>query len=279
MPCCNTAARRCRRGSQTPIGFITATVPSGTTANPTPYKAKDLLHLSGVSLNGGAIPVATSDALHLVAYVGDADGNGSYSSNDAVLITRVTLQTDSGFTAYPLVDPVIVADTDGAGFIPADAALQANEAGVGFPTTNLTIPPIPSGVVFQPIANNVDPSVSIPATLHVGADGTVTVPVNIDDAAPGGQHGPDRGPPGPDLRSQRLHRVGGGRPPGLGAGGGQRLDRDPDHQPGHGTDRHRAVEHHADQQHGRRQPGDDRLPPSRRGQGSGVRGQRSTGRH
>jgi len=43
--------------------------------------------------------VTTADGLHLVAYVADADGNGSYGSNDAVLITRVDLQTDSGFTA------------------------------------------------------------------------------------------------------------------------------------------------------------------------------------
>jgi hypothetical protein len=114
-----------------------------------PYKAKDLLHLANVVLNGGTVQDTTADALHLVAYVGDADGNGSYSSNDAVLITRALLSTDSGFTAYPLVDPVIVADTDGSGFIPADAALQANEAGVGFQTANLPIPPIPANVNFQ----------------------------------------------------------------------------------------------------------------------------------
>jgi hypothetical protein len=75
----------------------------------------------------------TSDALHLVAYVGDADGNGSYSSNYAALITRVALQRDTGFATFPLVDPVIVGDTDGSGFIPADAALQVNEAGAGVP--------------------------------------------------------------------------------------------------------------------------------------------------
>jgi hypothetical protein len=154
-----------------------------------PYKAKDLLHLSGVSINAGAIPAATSDALHLVAYVADADGNGLYNDNDAVLITRALLNTDSGFAAYPLVDPVIVVDTDGAGFIPADAALQANEAGVGFLAPNLSTPPIPPGVHFTPIANNVDPSVSLPSDLHVGADGTVTVPVNIDNAHPEGSTG------------------------------------------------------------------------------------------
>ena len=142
-------------GLQTPIGFITATVPAGTMASPMPYKAKDLLTLSGVSLNGSAVAVVGGAAVHLVAYVGDADGNGAYGSSDALLMTRVVLQTDSGFSAYPLVDPVIVADTDGSGFIPSDAALQANEAGVGVPTANLPIPPIPSGVHFLALAEHV----------------------------------------------------------------------------------------------------------------------------
>jgi hypothetical protein len=143
-------------GNEVPIGFLTASVPAGTAANPTPYKAEDLLHLSGATLNGGAIPVATGDGLHLVAYVGDADGNGAYSGSDAVLITRVTLQTDTGFAAYPLVDPIIVADTDGAGFVPSDAALQVNEAGVGVPTANLADPPIPTGMHFLAMTSHVD---------------------------------------------------------------------------------------------------------------------------
>jgi fibronectin type 3 domain-containing protein len=172
-----------------PFGYLIASVPAGTASNPTPYKAKDLLHLSSVLINGGAIPVVTADAVHLVAYVGDADGTGSYSSNDAVLITRTALQSDAGFTAYPLVDPIIVADTDGSGFIPADAALQVNEAGVGAATANLANPPIPSGVVFQPVANNVDPTVSIPVGLQVGSDGVLAVPVNIDDPHPEGSTG------------------------------------------------------------------------------------------
>jgi hypothetical protein len=148
-------------GTQIVIGVLTATVPGGTLANPTLYKAKDLLDLSGVTINGSASNVATADGLHLVAYVGDADGNGLYSSKDSVLITRVALQTDAGFTAYPLVDPVIVADTDGSGFIPADAALQINEAGVGVATANLPNPPIPTGTVWIPVGNNVDPTLSL----------------------------------------------------------------------------------------------------------------------
>src|SRR5205807_2431786 len=118
-----------------------------------------------------------------------AHGDGLYNADDAVRITRALVQTDTGFAAYPLVDPVIVADPDGSGFVPADAALQANEAGVGFPAPNLTSPPIPAGVHFRAIANNVDPTLSIPADLQPGPDGTLTVPVNIDDAHPAGSSG------------------------------------------------------------------------------------------
>jgi YD repeat-containing protein len=130
------------KGGHVTLGYLQATVPDNLSGAPI-YKSEDLLHFSDVSVNGGAVPAVGGDAVHLVACVGDADGNGSYSSNDAVLITRALLSADTGFAAYPLVDPVIVADTDGDGFLPADAALQANEAGVGFPTANLSNPPIP----------------------------------------------------------------------------------------------------------------------------------------
>jgi uncharacterized repeat protein (TIGR03803 family) len=176
-------------GIQTAIGSITAAVPSGTAGSPVPYKAKDLLHLSSVTLNGSSSNVVTSDGLHVVAYVADADGNGAYSSADAVLLTRVLVQADTGFAAYPLIDPVIIADTDGGGFTPSDAALQANEAGVGLAAANLPTPPIPTGVTFTPIGNNVDPSLTLPDQLQVGTDGTVTVAVNLDDAAPAGSTG------------------------------------------------------------------------------------------
>jgi hypothetical protein len=125
--------------------------------------------------------------------VGDADGEvsfyGNYTNVDAPLITSVLLQTDTGFTAYPLVDPVIVADTDGAGFVPADAPLQVDEANAGLPTANLQMLPISAGVILTPIGNNVDPTVTLPATLQVGPRGTVRVPVNIDDAHPAGSLG------------------------------------------------------------------------------------------
>jgi hypothetical protein len=138
------------QGGNMALGFLNATVPSGSAAAPI-YKGIDLLHLSNLAVNEGAIPAAAADAVHLAAFVGDADGNGSYGSNDAVLITRTALQTDTGFSAYPLVDPVIVADTDGSSFIPADAAAQVNEASVGYPTVTLPASPIPSGAVTTPL--------------------------------------------------------------------------------------------------------------------------------
>jgi Cohesin domain len=64
---------------------------------------------------------------------------------------------------------------------------------VGLPAPNLPIPAIPPAVHYRPVANNVDPTLSIPAALHVGADDTVTVPVNIDDAHPAGSTGLIRG--------------------------------------------------------------------------------------
>jgi autotransporter-associated beta strand protein len=171
-------------GGNVPLGFINATVPNSSATVPI-YKGKDLLTLSNLSVNGGGIAAVGVNALHLVAFAGDADGSGSYSSADAVAITRAGLQVDSGFVAYPLVDPVIVADTDGSGFIPADAALQANEVGVGFPANNIPpLPPPPLSVL--PISNNVDPTLSLAAVSTASA---VSVSVNLDDAHPAGSTG------------------------------------------------------------------------------------------
>jgi hypothetical protein len=181
------------KGGSVPLGFINATVPNSSAATPI-YKGKDLLTLTNIAVNGGGItPVIGVGALHVVVFVGDADGNGSYSSNDAVLITRTALQSDSGFAAYPLVDPVIVADTDGSGFLPADAALQVNEVGVGFPAS--TVPPTPAGANTMPIGNNVDPTLTLEMRSQGPgvSGGIVTATVNIDDADPVGSTGLLRG--------------------------------------------------------------------------------------
>jgi Putative Ig domain len=173
-------------GVQTPIGYLVAKVPAGSVTNPVPYRVEHLLHLSNVLLNGGDLLVTTADALHLVAYVGDADGNGMYNSNDAMLISRTLLSTDSGFSAYPLVDPAIVADTDGYGFIPADAALQVNEAGTGLPTATLATPPIPPGVFLAMGTANVSPGPSLMSGLHTLSRGLLAPTAPLEVAPPPG---------------------------------------------------------------------------------------------
>src|SRR6185369_7645460 len=82
--------------------------------------------LAGSSVNGqfgtptavGVGKGANNDGVHIVAYLGDAGGDGSVSSGDGSLISRVSNTLDNnifngvfgGFAAYRLADPVIVGD-------------------------------------------------------------------------------------------------------------------------------------------------------------------------
>jgi len=47
------------------------------------YRSGNLLSFEAVSLNAGAVPVVTRDAMHVAAYIGDTTGNGAYSALDA----------------------------------------------------------------------------------------------------------------------------------------------------------------------------------------------------
>jgi hypothetical protein len=144
------------------IGAITAVVPSG--SNPMsggtamPHGRVDILHLSGVSLNGGSLPVTTMDGLHLEAYVGNvivnpatmtASFSNLYTNKEASLITAVMMQDDSGFSSYPCVDPVIVADIDGLGYLSHDDVVQVIEASTNGPTANLPNPLVPSPIYID----------------------------------------------------------------------------------------------------------------------------------
>ena len=50
-------------------------------------------------------------------------GNHSYSAADALRVQRVVVRLDSGFSPYPLVDPLIVGDINGNGRLDAGDAL------------------------------------------------------------------------------------------------------------------------------------------------------------
>jgi hypothetical protein len=79
-------------GAQTLFSLV-ATVP--TTAS---YRAKHILHFTQVELN--ELPGKADDGIHVVSYLGDATGNGSYSALDATRILRVSAGLDSGFAPY-----------------------------------------------------------------------------------------------------------------------------------------------------------------------------------
>jgi hypothetical protein len=165
------------------IGQLQATIPN--TLNQTIYKAKELLTISGVSVTGTK-PGVAANSLQVIAYPADASGDGAYAGNDGSLVGRVAGGQDSGFLAFSLVDPVVIADVDGSGVVDANDASQVLQAGVHRTVPNIT--PIPAGAQVKP-STAPDPLLSLPASLQVNADGTMSVPVNLDEARPAGSTG------------------------------------------------------------------------------------------
>jgi hypothetical protein len=158
------------------LGGLMATVPS--TAY---YKAKDLLHFSGVSLSTatGSVPTIGSDALHLVTFPGDASGDGTITSADVLDMARVVAGADAGFAACPLVDPDVIGDLLGDGTVdgPDGALLGRYVNGVTTPQ----VPVYPGTPVNK--LSVVGSTVSIPSALQLGVGGNVTASVTVVDTA------------------------------------------------------------------------------------------------
>ncbi len=142
-----------------------------------PYGAKQVLDLKNILLDTGAA-VRDDDGLHLVAYTGDASGNAKYSTLDVQRIQRAVVKLDSGFGAYPLVDPTVVADVSGNNVLTSlDAQRLLSEVmGIDRPE----IPAIPKGMTLT--FSGPDPFVSI-SSVDAKPGETVVVPVNLDTAA------------------------------------------------------------------------------------------------
>ena len=115
---------------------LTGVVPSTAT-----YKASNLITFINASLNNDTILTVADRELHVVAYIGDTTGNGSYSSMVAQRVLRVAAGLDSGFAPYPLVDPVIIGDVTRNGAISSLDATRILQAVVGLNPPE--IPPIP----------------------------------------------------------------------------------------------------------------------------------------
>ncbi|HYV35271.1 MAG TPA: IPT/TIG domain-containing protein [Gemmataceae bacterium] len=163
------------------LGQIVARVPDSAAAS---YKAKALLHLGNIVINGST-SVASVDGIQLVAYLGDVMGTGSYSSLDSAFIGRVAVRLDSGFKAFAQMDPALVADINGNGRVDSGDVTLINRQLVGI--TVPLIPTPPTGLSIAPVGP--DPEIGLPATLAISPASTVTVPITIDTARPEGSTG------------------------------------------------------------------------------------------
>ncbi|MBI3263418.1 MAG: G8 domain-containing protein, partial [Acidobacteria bacterium] len=105
------------------------------------YLSANVLDITQVSLNGGAIAAADDDGVHAVAYFGDATGNGGYSSLDSQRVQRVAVELDRGFLSYPLLDPVVIGDITGNGSLSGLDATRIQQEVVGGDRPET--PPIP----------------------------------------------------------------------------------------------------------------------------------------
>ncbi len=104
-------------GDDVDLVQLIADIPSSAT-----YGKAGLLELESVRLNQGNIGVIADTAVHQVANFGDASGDGNISDFDAFLVSRVVAGFDSGFDAFDLINPNVIADING------DHAISAIDA-------------------------------------------------------------------------------------------------------------------------------------------------------
>jgi hypothetical protein len=115
----------------------------------TPRGAVGVLDLTDAALDGGAMPVTVDDGVHVAALLGDTTGNGGYSALDAQRVLRVAVGLDSGFSPFPLVDPVIIADITATGSLGSLDATRLLQKVVGLERPE--IPPLP-GTAAVPVS-------------------------------------------------------------------------------------------------------------------------------
>jgi hypothetical protein len=169
---------------------LEATVPEkgaeGTIYEEGHYGAKHLLEISEATVRIGdkETPVRADHGLHVVSYLGDASGNGAYNTADAMDIRRVLLRLDTGFGAYPTVDPVILGDASGNDILTSlDSRLMYRVGeyavdGKEWPWPQ--VPALPEGV--EPLQfQGPDPFIAV-SEVEAAAGQVVTVPVTLDTA-------------------------------------------------------------------------------------------------
>jgi N-acetylneuraminic acid mutarotase len=175
------------------LGDIIATVPNTAAAS---YKAKELLTLTSITVNGNAFTGVATSAIHANAYFGDVTGNGSIDALDVAFANNVAQGNATGFGAYTLLDPAIIGDV--AGDISVDAGDVSTLAAYVSQLPTPRIPAIPTGLTITPTGP--DPTLSLAARGGDGESGrgrenahgpspTLSATVQLDHPHPKGSTG------------------------------------------------------------------------------------------
>jgi methyl coenzyme M reductase gamma subunit len=142
-----------------------------------PYGEAQSIRITQLELNAGALAATADEAVHVVAFPGDANRNMRYDAEDARLIARTGVGLDSGFaldpphanpvtplrTLYPTIDATIIGDVTGDGTLSALDASDVLRKVVGLPTPGL--PDLPENAAPLSIALSPD---SLPENEPVG---------------------------------------------------------------------------------------------------------------
>ena len=112
-----------------PAGRLTLAHLRGAVPTAAPAGVDTLLIVGEVGANSGLVSAGGLSAVQVVARLGDTTADGSLSAVDGGLISRVAMRLDSGFAAYPRLDPRIVGDvTENATISMLDAAMVTGAA-------------------------------------------------------------------------------------------------------------------------------------------------------
>ncbi len=152
-----------------------------------PYGAVQILRIENLNvfteLNGAPpVPSVADFGLHKAIFVGDTNADGQYTAQDAGWISSVVVQATSGFDAYPLVDPVLIADVTQNGIIDGLDASWLSRKGLS-PALQPEIPNLPAGSLA--LFAGADPTLSLDRQVPANRGSTVQVPLRITDSASG----------------------------------------------------------------------------------------------
>ena len=133
------------------------------------YAARHIFSVGAVMVNGVTTDAEPAEVLHLVGYLGDVDGDETYTIADVTGIQQMVVGLIDAFDFWTGVTPLLVADVDANGFITSRDATRVNQERSGIDRPEL--PPIPERDI-QPAAAPAEPPESFRVTvLTPGASG------------------------------------------------------------------------------------------------------------